>query len=166
MPYFDNPRPEDRVSVHLSDAFGVSDALGNYTSPTEFFYEAAPDHETLISSLTVAIAGKDKPERKRYGGLKNSLTNGYAILFTDPTGKTALDLTDGTPIRQNGDFAKHTFILHSGLWEGKEKTTIAHFRFRPRILMMPGYKVSVTLHDDFSKLFDHTFQLQGHRLRL
>jgi len=150
----------------LSTASGETDALGDYASPTEFFYDSAPDHETLISSLTVTIAGKDKPERKRYGGLKNSLTNGYSILFMDPKGVPVLDVTPGQPILQNGDFAKHTPALRAGIWEGKEKTVIAHFRFRPFVLMMPGYRVSVTLHDDFSKLFDHTFKLEGHRLRL
>lgn len=86
--------------------------------------------------------------------------------FMAPDGQIAMDLTDGQPIYQNGDLSKHTFLLRDGVWEGKEKTTLAHFRFRPFVLMTGGYRISVTLHDDFTKLFDHTFKLEGYRLNI
>ena len=164
--YLALPVPEDRICTFLANELGETDALGEYTTPTEFFYEAEADHETVLTSLMVTITGKKKPKTDRYGGLKKSLPNGYSILIKDPAGATALDLTAGNPIKENGDLAQHTFHLNVGVWDGGDKSVIALFRFRPATRFREGYRISVTLNDDFQKLSDHTFRIEGYRLFL
>jgi hypothetical protein len=164
------------------DGTGTKNAVGNYAGAAEDFYIEPPsDEDYLITRLIVHIADGAINEDE-YGGLGAALTNG--VVIKAKLDGTTIDLTDGVPIKTNGDYGRLAYDVKRESWGATPSIESCHVRWSffkffseaaapnptgnfPNGVMLQGHRndqLIVTLNDSFAGLVDHYFMAEGTKL--
>ena len=149
-------RPEEVVFQFLADDTGERNAVGNYSEPTEFYYEATK--AVYIHRMIVQIVEGPGKKQNRYGP-RRALSNGYTVIIKDKSGKVVNDLCDGVPIYAHDDLKRYCYDVTA---TGESVTARWTFAKSGEAVYLPvDYRLSITLNDNFSRLDGHYFMLQG-----
>ena len=166
----DNVEPEDFLFRFLDiagDGTGANDATGNYAAAAEDFYFVDASNDYELQRLIIFIRDTGTFDADKYGNAI-VLTNGIDVLVEDSGSSEILDMVDGIPIKTNTCWKRqcHDEIL-SSFGVGDESVTyrwtISKATGKP-MLLKAGNKFIFRLHDDFTGLNEHRFQLQGRKL--
>ena len=150
----------------VGDGTGAKVATGDHSAGQHFKVSnpLASDNVIAINRMIVRIADTGPLSADKYGGLA-ALSNGVEVLLLDGSGATFKDLTDGLPIKTNGEWARvcHDVTIDR-FGAGKHYVSVrwTFARAGQPVLLKPGWALAVNLQDDFTGLEDHTFQFQGY----
>lgn len=170
--------PFFRFLETIGDGTGDKNAVGDYSvTPQNFLYRHPADSDvTCELSRLIVEMGDGGPGggeggasiSSGYGVSPDPLVNGIVITLLNPNGSVLRDLTDGIPIKTNADWAR--FCYNESLLDFKgipgqgPDALQARWDFRETghgLHLKRGGEFVIALHDDFSALTAHTFNLQG-----
>lgn len=136
----------------------------NYAAAnTQIYYLATSRYE--VQSILVNISDGDKFNQTDYGAIIGGLTNGITFQLYNAALNTTFTFFSGFTIKSNVDW--HSISFHNQLtsYFGNPQTLAINIHvtdsFGKPLNMQAGDKFIVNLHDDFSGLVSHTFQLRG-----
>jgi hypothetical protein len=139
--------------------------IGDYSSTaTSAIYKPELGITTLIYSMNILIETTSKPTASNYGDL-TALTNG--ISFEINSDEHALSLTNGSPIKANGEFAIFTSNITELYFGGSGNTflNIYHnFEQNGSPLVLHGEhndSFEITFNDNFTGLAKQTVYISG-----
>ncbi len=148
------------------DGTGTVDAIGDYSTVTEFYYEA-PELGATFHRMIVSIEDNGGGTISEYGNLgAGGLTNGIEVKVVDDSDTVMADLTDGLPIKSNGDWGRLCYDIDRKDWGGGNDFYQVRWTFSKSgepVILREGWRLVVYLNDDFTNLVGHHFMVQGNR---
>ena len=160
-------RPNDAVFRFLDtngDGTGTTNATGDYSiTPEEVYFEAAVNCD--IHRLIIHIGDTGGIQAQDYGNIAGGLTNGYTVKALDASQAELIDLCAGIPILTNGDIGRYCYDVDLKTWGSGDEFIQARWTFSKAgspLHLPKGYRLSVTLNDDFTGLLQHYFMVQGY----
>lgn len=158
--------PQDGIFRFLDtvgDGSGANNANGDYSlAADEFFFQ--PTRMANVHRLIFHISDTTGIQAQDYGNITGGLTNGYNILVTDEDNNTIVSLTNGIPIKTNGDIGRYCYDVDLKSWGSGNEFIQARWSFDKAgspIYLAANHKLSITLNDDCSGLLEHYFMIQG-----
>jgi len=144
---------------------GTKNAIGNYAGAVEEFYiEPAAGEKYEIARLIVTIEDTGGGTAQEYGNIGVALTNGIEVILENEYGTTMSDLTDGVPVKTNGDWSRLCYDVN---WidkgSGNDYITVrwTFAKSGDTISLEAGQRLTVQLNDSFVGLITHYFLVQG-----
>lgn len=156
--------------TEAGDGTGAIDAIGNYATPTKWFYKnSSADEVDDIHRMIVTVADSGGFDTGRYGnGL--ILTNGIKIFHYAADGTTIIeDLTHTNAIEINVDWGSYCYDISYNAWGTGDNVLLVRWTFANAgqpIRLAPGEELAIVLQDDFTGLSEHRFHIQGYRYLL
>lgn len=150
------------------DGTGVRNAIGDYSAaPTIFFYQPPVGTTVEFDKLIIHLSDKGTFPIDGYGGLAAPLLNGVVIRFKR-LGQVILELTDGEPIKTNGNMARINtdYRIHAYAVTYNASTVSFNNTSFGGELQMHGDlqdRLEVVLNDNFTGLDDHHFIAYGRK---
>jgi len=149
------------------DGTGTKDSAVDHSS-SQGKYFITPQSETEILEIhrgIVHVADGSIFSAEKYGGIA-ALTNGIRIVILDADDDIICDLTDGLPIKSNGEWGRVCFdAVPSNYGQGDEYLNVrwTFSKSGSPITLAYGEKLAMLIDDDLSDLLSHTIQVQGQR---
>ena len=145
------------------DGTGTKNAIGDYSTPDEFFFSYPKDVE--IERMVIHISDTAMTQ-DQYGDL-TALSTGYSVSVIDSAGATVLDLTDGVPIKKNADFGRYCYDVNHQSWGTTPTNEFVQARWTfskagHPLYLAAGSKLSITFSDNLTGLIEHYFMIQGY----
>ncbi len=144
------------------DGTGTKSAIGNYASPTDFYFEA--QRVTELHRILISVEDTQGMQAEEYGNLGAALSNGYVIEAKDASDNVLQDYCDGVAVTTNANLGRICYDLDLKSWGAGNELLLARFTFTRSgnpVILSAGQKLVVTLNDDFTGLLSHYFMLQG-----
>jgi hypothetical protein len=165
-----NRYPVHRFLDTNGDGTGTKNAIGDYSTPDEFFFTPAGADVFQAERLLVTVEDTNGMKSNLYGVLA-ALTNGIEVKIIDSDGSTVIeDLTDGLPIKTNAHWRRYCYDADVDAWGGAAPAD-DHLSVRwtlakagVPLILKAGQRISVFLNDNLTGLISHLFGLQGHYL--
>ena len=157
----------------VGDGSGTKDAVGNYSDAglgqTDFILQPPVGSVFMLTRLLWSLADSGAMNSGGFGS-GSALTNGIEI-FKIQDATTVLDVTDGLPIKTNGDWVRLCYDLDLHDFGPGNNYLSARFTFLKSgaIISLSGNnleKLVVRLHDDMSGLAGQFFNVQGHTAKV
>lgn len=148
------------------DGTGTKIANGDYSSEQEIFYCQPGAGEILrVARMLVYIEDLGNIAIEDYGAI-NALSNGVVVRVQNDSG-TILDLTDGLPVKSNGNWARFCYDFTITAFGAVNNAITARWTFTKagqfiRLVGDNNERLEVVLNDDLDGLIDHTFIIQGY----
>lgn len=158
------------------DGTGTTNAIGDYSTPDDFYIEPPAAQDYVVTCLIVHIAD-DEILAGEYGGLE-ALTNG--VRLKAKLCGTTYYLDGGVPIKFNAQWGSLCFDVEQKSWAPTPTQESLVVRLAPGAyyidgdappnypgLLLRGYRddqLIVTLSDDLSGLDIHRFLANGTKL--
>jgi len=163
MPVFDRSA-FNLLFPYLREEGGNENATGNYSAtPTDFFVRAPTSDVFALSALFATIEDLGKIRSCDYGA-GDPLINGITVNHTDSEGGEILSLTNGVPIRCNGQWISASYDRSvSDEPAGFSNWMTVRWALgseRLPLVLRYGERLAVTLNDDFTGLVSHRFRAQ------
>lgn len=162
-------QPFFRFLDTVGDGSGTKSAIGNYAGGVQKFRLNPGVGEILhLTRLIVTVTDAGPLDADAYGKAI-VLTNGIQIYKYEGSDKV-INLTDNVPVKTNGHWASFCYDV-SALEFGTGSDVLQvrwSFDKTGTLIQLADVQseyFSVELHDDFSGLVDHTFQVQGYKQR-
>lgn len=168
------PKPFYRHLDTVGDGTGIKNAIGDYSVvPQAFTAQPAPGEILRIVRLLVLIrAPKASFTTDSYGNI-GELAVGIALRVQDDNG-TLVDLTNGLPIKTNGNWGHYSF--DTSIYPADQGNTDTYLRVRwtfekagypLRLVGDNNERLEVVLNDNFTNgvgagLVEHYFHAQGY----
>lgn len=157
------PTPIYRHLDTNGDGTGTKNAVGNYAAAaTSFFIQPAPGEIFRIQRMLVNVHDDQKFKAEEYGNILNGLGTGIVVRAC------GVDLTDGVPVKTNGDWGVHCFdaeLYSAAAGQGdylRVRWTFANAGYPIRLVGDDNDRLEVILNDDFSTLDHQYFTVQGY----
>jgi len=152
----------------VGDGSGVLDLARDHSTTEEFYQVDPPDQGFFaIHQLLIQIRSSGMMAGDRYGD-QPELTNGITVATIDLNDNIIVDLTDGQPIKSNGDWAGQAYDATHLEYGAGSPSADQFLRIRwsfadagQPIYITQGERFAVKLDDDFSGLIAHSAQVQG-----
>ena len=167
-PSYSNRRGRPFVQ-HMSltgDGNGVTTAIGNYATPTDFYITPQNEKEVLnLIRLSLHVEDVGAVDSGAWGN-NITLTNGIAIKLEEDHGATLVsDLTSGENIKTTGQLS-HYFCELNEYSFGAGNTYVSAIWsfltcFGEPIELRYGERLTITLEDDFTDLVHQDFIVAG-----
>ena len=160
-----NILPEDMIFHYLDsngDGTGTTNAIGDYSTPDQFYFEALKN--CSIHRILISVGDATGSTAQEYGGL-SALTNGVELKVYDQTDTEILDLTAGNPIKSNAEWGKACYDVDLKTWGAGNEILVIRWTFDKAgtpINLAKGQKISIDLSDNFTGLLSHNFFIQGY----
>jgi hypothetical protein len=164
-------RQEEPIFRYLDtvgDGSGNKVATGDYSGAVEDFILAPPAGVVYyVARMLVSIEDVNIDAIDIYGGLAAALTNGISVLVLDGAGATTLDLTDGLPVHQNGDWQRMCYDVSIQNQTGNStdglyvRWTFTRSNGIIRLNGSENESFVVRLNDPLTGLISHTFHMHG-----
>ena len=148
------------------DGSGTKSAIGNYSGGQEIFYLQPPVGQVYrVHRLLFSAEDTSGMTAQEYGNLAAPLTNGIEMKIQNDTG-TITDLTDGVPIKTNGQWGRKCFDADLKTWGNGDELIVARWTFSKSgsAIVLSGSRndrLEILLNDDFTGLISQYFLLQG-----
>jgi hypothetical protein len=147
---------------------GTKSVTGDYSGAEEEFYIQPPNDEVYVIERMLVFVRDDGVWSTEKYGATTSVSTGISIEVRTSTDTTLLDLTDGIPIKTNGGWGRLCFDSDVKSIGSGDSMLLVRWTFgksgRP-VTLLEGERLAVVLNDDFQTLVDHTFQVQGYKIR-
>jgi len=159
-------RPFFRFLDTVGDGSGTKNAVGDYSSVVTDFKLTNPASSNgviEVHRLVMQIEDATAATGEKYGG-GTALTNGIELFLLDASGNTVIDITDGLPIKNNGDWARYCYDLTIDSFPGTNDFVQVRWTFAKSgvpLVLKPGWSLAARLNDSMTFLVDHTFMVQG-----
>jgi hypothetical protein len=152
------------------DGTGTKLFTASHISEAAFIAPAAGERFRLTRLLVTIHDASAVPEV--YGGLAAALTNGIQIK-QKRAGTTVVDFTDGLPIKNNANWIRLAGVDVVDLdWGNVTNDHVVGVRWTfdkaGQEILLDGDAsdtFEVELNDNFTGLIDHTFMVQGYKLK-
>jgi len=152
----------------VGDGSGSIDQNGDFSSTPQFFRVNAPAQGFYgIQRIMVQIRSSGMMKGDTYGD-QPELTNGIAAAIYDKDDNIEVDLTDGQPIRNNGDWARYSYDGSMMDFGAGAPSSDQFLRVRwtfgeggQPLFISKGSSLRFLLNDDFTGLSGHLAQVQG-----
>lgn len=148
------------------DGTGTTNAVGDYTTPDDFYLEVQTDAPSPILDIyTLLVTIKDATgfTAEKYGDL-TALTNGITLDHKDG----AAVIHDFTPvaIKTNGDWLSYVYDSKVILWGAANDILTVKWDFTEKtgrpLRLIEGESLVATLSDNMTGLITQTFLARGH----
>jgi len=141
---------------------GAYNHNGDYsTTAAEVFYQAPAKY--VIHTVFATIADASAMNQVDYGAIAGGLTNGVTLWIMKQG--VEIPLLGGLVIKNNQQWLNVTPDALLTNFPGVPQSFIPVFRltegYGSPLVLNPGERFIVKLHDDFTGLVDHTFTLRG-----
>lgn len=157
--------PLSRYLDTVGDGTGTKQATGDYSvTPQDFKIVGERYIMKRIHRLIVAIEDTNGSTVQEYGNLGAALTNGITLTYT--RNGDSIDLTDGLPIKSNGDWGRLCYDVAHQDWGAGNEVILVRFSFdkfydRGLILDTPNCSLVANCNDNLTGLVSHLFMVQG-----
>lgn len=161
-------KPENMIFRFLDtngNGTGTKNAIGDYSTPTDFYIAAGASENLEIERMIVHIRDAAPLSAEKYGGLAE-LTNGIEVKVKESDDTVLLDMTDNTPIKSNAAWGRLCYDEDdSGYGSGDDfiKVRWTFAKSGSPVYLKYTDKLVVTISDDLTGLVAHTFMVQGKR---
>jgi hypothetical protein len=147
------------------DGSGTKNATGNYASDTPFYITPGWARHRFIIHRVLYYIEDDAIgiDLSTYGGI-TALTTGVLVRVTRKDG-TVFDLTDGVPIKTNGDIARICYDLDISTFPANNNYVIGRWTFAKSgapIVLNFGDRLEFVMRDNLTTLVAHYFMVQGY----
>jgi len=146
------------------DGSGVNNAVGDYSSsPVDFFIQPPKDSVFGIGSLLISMEGDGLFRACDYGAIP-ALANGVTIQRTSKNGIVLKDLTDGVPIKCNGQWVSVAFdrnVTEDPPGTGNWQTICWKLGDKLPLILAHEERLAFTFNDDFTGLDSHRIRACG-----
>ena len=157
--------PQDHIFAHLKNG-STHEANGNYAAAvTKFTFAPAAGRRAAIYRMLVFVEDTGAFVAEKYG-YNIVLTNGLKLYVRDGNDDILLELTPDEGLSSNADWSGSCFDVAYLDWGAGNNSMGIRWTFaksgKPLYLdARLGHYLSMELHDDFSGLVHHHFQIQG-----
>lgn len=166
VPPFD-ALPKQYFLTSVGDGSGDIDLVGDYSAAAQDFYIEFPYHFS-VKSLLISMALENKAELGVYGSIDvGELTNGVKFFIQFP-GVAEVQLLAGLAFTCNCSWYRVTKDIELIPFEDTLKSARMfpvlidlEKRYGCYLNVVPGTKFIVRLHDDFTGLLRHSFNIGG-----
>ena len=160
---------KEYFNTFLLDENKNHEAIGDYTDELEeFSYTSDFGRKIFINQLIITVEDNAKFRYNKYGA-DIDLSKGIKIYFTNKSGKQYI-IGDILPIQKNRDWLHYpceTEQLAFGNQHSFLKITFNFYKNNNTpIVLRKGNKIGVELNDDFSKLENQTFYIEGFKIKM
>ena len=149
------------------DGTGTKSAVGDYSTPEDFYIQPEAGEYFRIQRLIISIEDGTGIKAELYGGLA-ALANGITLKHIDDSG-TLVDFTDGVPVKTNAHWGRFAFDVDVKDWgiTPTNELLVARFSFSKfgqalRLDGSKGGKLVVTLSDNMTGIIAHYFMAEGY----
>lgn len=162
------------------DGSGNTNATGDYSaSATTFCFSSESGRDAKLDRLVVYVEDQGAIYGQGYGAVSASaLTNGITVKLLTSTGGTSLDFTGGIPIKDNMAWARlgdgqsganaaltgGSVAVYGGASATERAAYVVNIPLEiggVPLRVRSGWKLAITLNDDFSALIAHRFAVSG-----
>jgi hypothetical protein len=156
--------PYTKWLTAIGDGTGDDNLIGNYSAAvTDFWYQIPLGMRFDVATVVIQVSDDTSFNQNDYGGIPNGITNGVQFFYNAGAGD--IPLIGGRIIRHNKDWYRLTPSVNKTQWSGTAQTLAAEINLSDGygiyLMMGPGTKFIVRLHDNFTGLTDHSFCLRG-----
>ena len=149
------------------DGTGTKNAIGDYSTPEDFFIQPPAGVYYRINRILISIEDGVSFKAGLYGGLA-ALSVGITLKIKDASG-TLVDFTDAVPVKTNGQWARLAYDVDLKSWSASPteellsvRLTFSKFGQAIRLDGDKGEKLVMTLSDNMTGLISHYFKVQGY----
>ena len=149
------------------DGTGTKNAIGDYSTPEDFYIQPAAGQVYRINRILISIEDGSGFKAGLYGGLA-ALSTGLSLKVEDASG-TLVDFMDGVPVKTNGQWARVCFDVDLKSWSASPteellvvRLTFSKFGQAVRLDGDNAEKLVMTLSDNMTGLLSHYFKVQGY----
>jgi len=148
----------------VGDGSGTTNAIGDYTTPDDFIFEAQGD--AYLHRLLISIEDDSGMTAEEYGNIA-ALTNGWELKAYDQGGTEILDLTAGIVVQSNAHIGRVCFDVDIKSWgtTPTNEVLVARWSFDKAgqpLQLAKGEQLRVELADNFAGIIGHYFMVQGY----
>lgn len=148
------------------DGSGTENFIGNHAA-TVAYIQPATTEIFRLTRLIISIEDESGIKSGLYGSIA-ALPNGITISIVDDSG-TLVDLTDGVPIKTNGQWGQLCYDVDLKSWSASPTNEMLLVRFTftrmgqdIRLSGEHSARLNVNLNDNFTGLISHRFLVQGY----
>ena len=149
------------------DGTGDKDAIGNFLfAPIDYYIKPGPTEVYAIERVIIFIKDNGRMNTGGYGA-GGLLENGITCQIQNDT-EVLVDMTDGIPVRANGDWSRLCYDLQNHEWGTGHNVVVARWTLAKTGIsgQLDGrqdrnQKLVFRVNDDLRGLVEHTFQVQG-----
>ena len=143
---------------------GTYNAVGNYATPTDFYYLTTTQYD--IHSILITVTDNVTFNYNDYGGIPvGTVVNGVKFFVYNAASNTEIPLLGGKAFKYNYEWFEITANTGVTTFSGTPQTLRIVFDmegdYGQNFRLNPGDKFIIRLNDNFSTLVGHTFGLRG-----
>jgi hypothetical protein len=164
MSHFDLKK--EYFSTFLKDDNKNFKALGNYQEPTEFKFVNNSKKKLYITKLTILIEDNRIFKDENYGS-ESQLDNGITAYFTKE--KIRREIIQEIPITSNKDWLCYPCSVQTETFNLGHKFLRITFNFAETnnyVVLFQHDKIAFVLNDNFTRLENHTFNIEGFYMKI
>lgn len=148
---------------------GNIEAIGDYADEKEeFSYTNSSKVKLFITNLDITIEDNAKLKYDKYGS-DIKIINGLKIFYT-VNGNKKYIVGDDLPIKTNKDWFHYSCDVEQKNFNNNHSFLKVSFRFckinDTRFVLAKGQTIGIELNDDFSRLENQTFHIEGFHLKV
>jgi hypothetical protein len=152
--------------TQAGDGTGATNANGNYTLATDFYYEATKP--LIVANVDFYISDNAQFEQNGFGSNQNPLTNGLKFFFK-PAGGIEKQLFNSQSLRSNQDVIAWAYETSMTTFAGNANTLMASLNFQQvfgtDVLMNVGDRITVRLQDNLTSITEMAFCITGREIQ-
>jgi len=156
--------------AYLRNGEGEKSAIGNYSDGGgDFSFGPSEDFVCVVYRMIVTIEDRGVFDVALYGN-QVELANGIEVYIDNAVDSERIDLLDGVPIKSNLGWGSLCYdIIYQDFGSGPN-ALLARWTFAKagdglRLDGRRGERLHVKMRDDFRRLRDHKFMIQGERIQ-
>jgi hypothetical protein len=150
----------------VGDGSGTKQAIGNYSTPTEFKLAPAAGVEYRVHRMLISLGDVGPFTYNTYGGLP-VLTNGWQMYVANGSGIQYHLLDEDGPVKSTVDMEYMAFDMRVSDYAGNYSTMVARYsfnKFSTEGVVLKGDEgeyLAVNQRDNLTGLDTHVFIAQG-----
>jgi len=148
---------------------GNIEAIGDYVDDKEEFVYTNPSKlKSFITALDITVEDNAKLKYNKYGSDIN-IKNGLKIFYT-VNGIKKYIIGDELPIKTNKDWFHYSCDVEQKNFNSNHSFLKISFKFFKnndlRLILGKGQTIGIELNDDFTRLENHTFHIEGFHMKI
>lgn len=150
----------------VGDGSGVKEFTGDYSTAVTKGLVKPNGRAMTVSRIVIFIEATAQVGAGKYGAM-NPLTNGISIKHEKQTGTLIKDITDGLPIKTNGDFGKFGFQVSDisfGTGLNYVHVVLTLSKNGTGLTLEADEQLAIHFNDSFTALSGHTFRAGAYYL--
>lgn len=154
-----------RIISRFLSTDGTATGTKDMSTTADEYYIIDANSTLEIHRMIVSYQDGTGGLGNEYGNLNAALSSGILVQVRGRDGSTVkLDLLDGTPVKENADWARYCYDFNIFAFSGADDIFVARWTFAKSgepLILEPGQRLSMIIQDDLTNLTNHYALVQG-----